>query len=131
MKKFLKKILLLPLLCFYVLSLNAYAETTHHWYLGPTAGYASTNWGFLVTPDKDEHGHFNLAAMSAPIDSKDKGVTLGAILGYKFNDRFAIQASFNSFSDAQITLDENNYEVIKNNFKTHDKKYVFNSKTNT
>lgn len=98
--------------CFIALSLSitfahfAVAKSTstqaskdrHGFYLGPSVGYGSTDWSFLTT-DKD-----SAAAVSSPIAAKDKGAVFGGIIGYQFNNYFALEASYMHFSTSKITF---------------------------
>lgn len=65
-----------------------YAQTASPFYMGAAVGYGSTDWSMLVTSPS------SVAAASAPIGAKDKGLSYGFLAGYHITKNFAIEADY-------------------------------------
>ena len=110
-EKVLYRVKQYAIVCFLAIiySSCAQADNRDGFYIGPSVGYASTDWGFLVTPELTSSGDWNLAAASAPIGASDNGMNFSALGGYRFSKYIAVEGSFTHLANSQITLDSANY----------------------
>ena len=130
-KKIFYRIGTFSLVFFLLLTFNSYvyADYPQGFYIGPSMGYASTDWGFLVTPNFLPNGDWNMAAASAPVAAKDSGADFSVLAGYRFSKYFAIEGSYSYFHNTHVTLDSANYILDKHHVTTTGGTYTFNSKT--